>query len=67
MDNFFKEIFMIIIKAIVSFAIAGGYALLRMELFGDTGRVSEIESLIVFVGSITLGCVLVNLLLSKKK
>ena len=65
MDNFFREIFLIIIKSVVSFAIAGAYALLRIAIFGDTGRVSEIESLIVLAVSIALGCWLVNLFTSK--
>lgn len=66
MDNFFREIFLIIIKSVVSFAIAGTYALLRIAIFGDTGRVSTIESLIVFGVSITLGCWIVNLFCGKK-
>lgn len=65
MENFFREIFLIIIKSVVSFAIAGAYALLRIAIFGDTGRVSEIESLIVLAVSIALGCWLVNLFTSK--
>lgn len=66
MDNFFREIFLIIIKSVASFAIAGAYALLRIAIFGDTGRVSTIESLIVFVVSITLGCWIVNIFTNKK-
>ena len=67
MDNFFKEIFLIILKAIVSFAIAVAYALIRIELFGDDGTVSATESIIVFVGSIILGCGIVNLFFCKNK
>lgn len=67
MDSFFREIFLIIIKSVVSFAIAGAYALLRIAIFGDTGRVSEIESLIVFVVSITLGCWIVSLFIKRSK
>ena len=66
MENFFREIFLIIIKSVVSFAIAGAYALLRIAIFGDTGRVSTMESLIVLVVSITIGCWIVNAFTSKK-
>lgn len=61
MDNFFREIFLIIIKSVVAFAIAGAYALLRITIFGDNGRVSSYESLIVFAVSIILGCWIVNM------
>ena len=60
MDGFFREIFLIIIKSVVSFAFAGAYALLRIAIFGDAGRVSATESLIVLIVSITIGCWIVN-------
>lgn len=66
MDNLFIEIFLIIIKSVVSFAIAGAYALLRIAIFGDTGRVSTTESLIVLIVSIAIGCWIVNAFTSKK-
>jgi len=67
MDDLFKTVILLVIKAVVSYAIAGAYALLRMAIFGDNGRLPTIEILIVFVGSITLGCWIVNKLFGIKK
>lgn len=66
MDDIFKQVILIFIKSIVSFAIAGAYALFEIAMFGDNGRMSEGKSIIVLLISISLGCWIVNAFTKKK-
>jgi len=65
MDNFFKELVLLIVKSVIAYAIAATYALIRMAITGDTGRLSTTESLIVLVVSIILSCCIVKIASTK--